>query len=851
MRRPESGLVMNLRRKIILSNFFKKFNNLPISDNPITDLSLCSRPKVAYISPLLPQRCGISDYSSELLPVLSKYYRIVAVVDQKYVSDPWVQVNIPVRNVKWFRNNFRLFDRVIYHIGNSSFHRHMVPLIKEVPGIVVLHDFFLGHLRTYLQYKRIIRNDWINALYKSHGYKALHYFYNSESLRDVRMKYPVNKDILDHSLGVIVHSEYSKKLAEKWLGKDVAHQWKIISHLRVPVIDFDCDSIRKSLGFKEQDFIVCSFGEMCSSKLNYNLIKSWQTSKLAKDPSCKLIFVGKKAYGKYGAQIKKITDSSANIIFSGWVNKDMFRKYLTVTDLAVQLRMNSRGESSGTVLDCMNYGIPTIVNANGSFSELPSDAVWMLPDTFEDNQLIHALETLWTNHKSRSLYGTRAKEVISTLHSPSACAEKYYNAIEESYFKSSAKGFSTLNNIHSANSKHCVLKQILLDVSATHRKKIITGIERVAISIVLSLIESPPEGYRAEPVYLTNKGGKWHYRYARHFSLKILNCPTAALPDEIVEYGCGDIIIGLDIAYQMHTQAKEENLYTHLRRNGVKVYFMVHDLLPIAMPQYFPSGTDQLHAKWLQAILSFDGVISVSKTVAVEFSEWIKNNNLEIEDSFKLAWYHHGANHDCDRRCSKLPFGAKRILTKIKTLPVFTTVSTIEPRKGHLQIIEAFNQLWDKGIKINLVIVGREGWKGIKNQERRTISKITKAIRTHPLKGKHLFWIDNADDNYLEMLYCISNCLIFASEGEGFGLPLIEAARNKLPIIARDIPIFKEVAGEHAYYFPNDNSPEILSEYIQSWLELYNSNRHPKSGKMTWLRWKESAKMLLGTIINE
>jgi glycosyltransferase involved in cell wall biosynthesis len=85
--------------------------------------------------------------------------------------------------------------------------------------------------------------------------------------------------------------------------------------------------------------------------------------------------------------------------------------------------------------------------------------------------------------------------------------------------------------------------------------------------------------------------------------------------------------------------------------------------------------------------------------------------------------------------------------------------------------------------------------------------------------------------------------LIAASEGEGFGLPLIEAARHKLPIMARDIPVFREVAGEHAFYFAGER-PEALAQAVKEWLTLYHKGKHPKSDAMPWLTWAQSAERL-------
>jgi glycosyltransferase involved in cell wall biosynthesis len=110
------------------------------------------------------------------------------------------------------------------------------------------------------------------------------------------------------------------------------------------------------------------------------------------------------------------------------------------------------------------------------------------------------------------------------------------------------------------------------------------------------------------------------------------------------------------------------------------------------------------------------------------------------------------------------------------------------------------------------------------------------------------FGLQGISDEYLEQVYAPSTCLIAASYGEGFGLPLIEAAQYKLPIIARDIPVFHEVAGEQAFYL-NDKAPGDLVQAITVWLRQYEAEKHPTSGKMPWLTWKENAAQLMQVML--
>src|SRR5262249_326514 len=173
---------------------------------------------------------------------------------------------------------------------------------------------------------------------------------------------------------------------------------------------------------------------------------------------------------------------------------------------------------------------------------------------------------------------------------------------------------------------------------------------------------------------------------------------------------------------------------------------------------------------------------------------------------------------------------------------------TIEPRKGYLQVLEAFTQLWQQGLEINLVIVGKEGWTDLPDDMRRTIPEIIRKLHSHPELGKRLFWLEGISDEYLEMVYAASACLIAASYGEGFVLTLIEAARHQLPIITRDIPVFREVAGEHAFYFTGEQ-PDAFANAVKKWSALYSAGKHPKGGGIKWSSWKESSEALTRVVI--
>lgn len=177
-------------------------------------------------------------------------------------------------------------------------------------------------------------------------------------------------------------------------------------------------------------------------------------------------------------------------------------------------------------------------------------------------------------------------------------------------------------------------------------------------------------------------------------------------------------------------------------------------------------------------------------------------------------------------------------IESLEPSPHFLMVGTLEPRKGHAQTLDAFELLWAAGVQANLIIVGKHGW---------LVDDLAARLMSHEQLGKQLLWLDGVSDEYLEHLYNHTDCLIAASYGEGFGLPLIEAAQYKLPIIARDLPVFREVAGEFAWYFTGASAQDV-ADSLTEWLSLYEQQQHPQSGKMPWLTWKGSAQQLIGEV---
>lgn len=835
------------------------------------------RPKLAYVSPLPPERSGIADYSAEILPELAKYYDIDIISNQAAMSDLWISENCSLHNSQWLLDHATEYHRVVYHFGNSPFHQHMFELLRRVPGVVVLHDFYLSDLVAYLDMSGMQPGAWAKELYNAHGYLALGESFadrgSADANRHAVKKYPCNFDVHKHALGVVVHANYSRKLAHLYYGSAVANSWSVVPLPRTAALSSPGHAERPSLGFKPDDFVVCSFGMLGFNKLNSRLLDAWLASPLATDPSCHLIFVGENDGGEYGeALLATISASVATdrIQITGWTDTAKYRAYLAAADVGVQLRTESRGETSAAVLDCLNYGLPTIVNRNGAMAELPLEAVWMLEEEFLDKDLVDALTTLRKDVAIRSTYRSEARNLIRTRHSPRNCAKLYAEAIECYYFKATNDSHHLIEKISFlANPPHDDLllheiaksitqnlpkpsssKQIFVDVSAIIQNDLKTGIQRVVRALLMELIKTPPEGYRIEPVYLTDKDGYWHYLYARRYTLELMGCPVEKMAgsgtpescfvDDHFEAQPGDIMAVLDLTGGMVVEAEKFGIYTQLKDMGVCFWFVIYDLLPILQPQVFPPHAELAHSEWLASVCRIaDGTLCISGAVADELVEWLEHFGPPRLRPLKIASFHLGADVSSSAPTKGLPANAKSVLGKLSERPTFLMVGTVEPRKGQAQTLKAFDLLWKQGVDVNLVIVGKQGW---------MMESLTDSIEAHKELGRRLFWMAGISDEYLDKIYAAGSCLIAASEGEGFGLPLIEAAQHQVPIIARDIPVFKEVVGEHGFYFTG-LAAEDLAKGVRAWLSLDKAGNVPQSSAMPWLTWKDSAQQLLGSML--
>lgn len=371
-------------------------------------------------------------------------------------------------------------------------------------------------------------------------------------------------------------------------------------------------------------------------------------------------------------------------------------------------------------------------------------------------------------------------------------------------------------------------KHIYIDLSAVVVEDYVTGIQRVCNAIVENFksICANNKFYEVIPVYSSPLE---HYFIACDYKEGKYTKRHNILSKDVAQFCDGDILFMPDL-HPANVIAKKIFLKRLVNR-GVGVYTLLHDVIPTHFPEYFSEDFVREFKQYLSSISHFSGVIANSKTTMNDYLNWCKHNKIKFNKFFKCDYCYLGSDVEKANPSPLKDTEDIKIAHKFKQTTTFLVVGTIEPRKMHQQILDAFTILWKNNFNFNLVFVGRYGWK---------MDNFLNKIKSHSQLNKNFFWFQNASDYYLNLLYDASSVVIVGSLIEGFGLPIMEARYHNKPLILRDIPIFREVAEDNAMYFKG-NDPDILANAIKKWYELFLVDKHPKSNKIKLIKWKDAA----------
>lgn len=265
---------------------------------------------------------------------------------------------------------------------------------------------------------------------------------------------------------------------------------------------------------------------------------------------------------------------------------------------------------------------------------------------------------------------------------------------------------------------------------------------------------------------------------------KLLVASMAATPSALAGRGPRARAIYINVG---HTGLDEPSLPSWVARHRLRAVYLIHDLIPLSHPQFCREGEAAKHARRMGNVLdSAAGVIGNSQATLDDLDRFAAQTGKSMPPSV-AAW---------------ISGGKFKATVEAKTVgrPFFVSVGTIEGRKNHQLLLDVWRKLVaEKGADTPLlVIIGQRGW-----QAEQVFAQLDDLAE---LEG-HVLEVDGCGDAELTAWMAGARAVLMPSFAEGFGLPLIEALETGTPVIAADLLVFREVAGEIPVYLdPRDEA---------------------------------------------
>lgn len=818
------------------------------------------RNRLAMLTPLPPSQSGIADYSSDFLPFLSRHFEIDIYLFGHRTDDLQISASFRIFDASTFALAAPSYDAILYEIGNSDFHTHMLDLMLKFPGIATLHDAYMGGILAHMEFSLNQPFRYQAELLYSHGPAARQTIAPNPDDRELVAKgidrLPITKRILDNALGVVSHSSFNLKVAREHYPQGWLAPYRTIAQLMFcrSVEANSVSKLRAELGLPDNAFIIASFGHVVWTKCGDQLLQAFLDSQNLQAANAYLLFVGKLSNDDFGKSLnKQIKTSSAHqrIRVTGFISGDDYQKYLSIANVSVQLRSNSRGGTPRSVLDCMAHGLPVILNDYASFTDYPAEAVIKIPGEVNTDEIRTQLEYLYDNPNVLAEFAEQGYQYIKTHHDPARCAAAYSAAIHEFTARNKALSQSALkeafapypdtlenNKLIASTLEHSGAKtfsrrNIFIDVSHIAKTDHKTGIQRIVREITAALYKTNYPGI--EPVAVELIDGQLVLAKNWLVEHQLLTSYERELKNQqAIQFAVGDLFLMLDSSWERYEEFYPT--FEQARAKRVPIVNVIYDLLPIRIPEYFVEGGPAWFENWFnKAIEQSDAFLCISAATANDVQRYLAER--EVDSPPKVSHWHHGS--DMPTRT----FGSNNeaLPNPLQAQEYLIMVGTIEPRKLHALAVDAMELLWQQGSKLKLCIAGKPGW---------MVEEFIESVRSHPRLNKQLVFAEDKSDNELAQLYTQAAGLLLLSKGEGLGLPLIEAASYGIPILCSDIPSFRELGQQHAVY-TNAETTKSLANDIKDWHSRLKQSKLPDSALIRVNTCSESAEALLEALLED
>jgi glycosyltransferase involved in cell wall biosynthesis len=382
-------------------------------------------PKLAWFTPLPPEKTGIANYNAKLLPHMSRDFDVSLVIDDGCsVTDEYLRANYPILSVAEFEanNRIRAYDQCVYQMGNSHFHAYMFPLMEKYGGVIVMHEVYMDGLAELLETQTT--NSPFAIVCSSNHYtdapklQIALFPRDSEEFSRARTT-TFLQHLANLSDGILVHSKHAIEMLET-LAPSVACPIAVAGHgTSLPILPADKDKkrLRKTLCV-EEDKIICSiFGNIQKFKGIEDIVGALcELGAISKNIT--FLFVGACIEGHekwFEELLLKASSAGIDARATGYVDDARFLEYVDISDFALSLRTVSRGESSGALLHLMSRGVPSIVYDIGFFSEVDNGAVVKVPLS-DISALKSKIELLAADKGIREKISAQARDYAGRFH---------------------------------------------------------------------------------------------------------------------------------------------------------------------------------------------------------------------------------------------------------------------------------------------------------------------------------------------------------------------------------------------------------------------------------------------------
>ncbi|MDW8100684.1 MAG: glycosyltransferase family 4 protein [Anaerolineae bacterium] len=384
--------------------------------------------KVAFFSPLPPERSGIADYSAELLPYLARWVELALFVNDPDQVDDRLRTAFPVYPMGEYGRLRWQFDVALYQMGASMYHDAMYPVLLRYGGIVTLHEY---NLHRFISTRTIPRGDFVGYM-REMGYAlGVEGVQMADEIRQGRREHPLTavslvERLLDRSQGVILHSRFAQ---ERVLA--------LRPGLRTAVIPAPVGEVperlwtREELGCPKDALLFVSGGHVVQSKRLSLALEAFLRLR-QEYPRARYVIIGEELRHDFDLSGWLAAHPVGDAVTYVGYCEDLraFYSWLAAADVVINLRSPTLGEASAVALRALAAGRPVIVFDHGWYAELPDDACVKVPP--EDGEaLLAAMRRLAADPEMRRAVGERARRLALTEHTPVRAAERYAAFIQQ------------------------------------------------------------------------------------------------------------------------------------------------------------------------------------------------------------------------------------------------------------------------------------------------------------------------------------------------------------------------------------------------------------------------------------